>query len=157
MLYTHFRFKGKVKPVYWQSLELLYKYRADLLAYGEPFYYSVYRLNIRPLFEFSKGKRAENLFYGQGGSPWHNSFNAKTGLWEIDCVIKDFLEEFRSKKTSECFIEAIPNIFEDGMTYSEHYDEFSIPTKYVLKHGVFKCTNSRKIKKAIKKKTYYRG
>lgn len=156
MLYTHFRFKGTVKPEYRQSLELLYKYRPRFRKSGEPFYYSLYRFKIKPLFKFSNGKRAEEIFCGWGGSPWHNSYNAKTGLWEIDCVIKDLLEDSWSKKTSEYFIEAIPNIFEDGMTYSEHYDEFSVPTKYVLKHGVFKCTNSRKIKKAIKKKTYFR-
>ena len=146
-MYTKFEFEGTVKPQYRPIIQALYDTDSD-------FKEAVHKLKMVPFYDLAESERGDMMFYG---SQWEDEtkFDEKSGFWHLECEIKDYPEDGKPKKSSELFKDAIPLIFEDGMTAWELYEEYTVATKYELQKGILKCTNEQEIKKAIDDGEYY--
>lgn len=144
-MYTKFEFEGTIKPQYRQIIQALYDTDLD-------FKEAVHKLKMVPFYDLAEGERGDMMFYGYEGD---TKFDENSGFWHLECEIKDYPEDRKPKKSSELFKDAIPIIFEDGMTARELYEEHQISTEYELQKGILKCTNEREIQKAIDTGEYY--
>ena len=146
-MYTKFEFEGTVKPQYRPIIQALYDTDLD-------FKEAVHKLKMVPFYDLAESERGDMMFYG---SQWEDEtkFDEKSGFWHLECEIKDYPEDGKLKKSSELFKDAIPLIFEDGMTAWELYEEYMVATKYELQKGILKCTNEQEIKRAINNGEYY--
>lgn len=144
-MYTKFEFEGTIKPQYRPIIQALYD--TDL-----NFKEAVHKLKMVPFYDLAEGERGDMMFYGYEGD---TKFDENSGFWHLVCEIKDYPEDGKPKKSSELFKDAIPIIFEDGMTARELYEEHQIATEYELQKGILKCTNEREIQKAIDTGEYY--
>lgn len=146
-MYTKFEFEGTVKPQYRPIIQALYDTDLD-------FKEAVHKLKMVPFYDLAESERGDMMFYG---SQWEDEtkFDESSGFWHLECEIKDYPEDGKPKKSSELFKDAIPLIFEDGMTAWELYEEYMVPMKYGLQKGILKCTNEQEIKKAIDDGEYY--
>lgn len=146
-MYTKFEFEGTVKPQYRPIIQALYDTDLD-------FKEAVHKLKMVPFYDLAESERGDMMFYG---SQWEDEtkFDEKSGFWHLKCEIKDYPEDGKPKKSSELFKDAIPLIFEDGMTAWELYEEYMVSTKYELQKGILECTNEQEIKRAINNGEYY--
>lgn len=146
-MYTKFEFEGIVKPQYRPIIKALYDTDLD-------FKEAVHKFEMVPFYDLADGERGDMIFYG---AQWEDetSFDESTGFWHLECEIKDYPEDGKPKKSSALFKDAIPIIFEDGMTARELYEEFHVATEYELQNGVLKCTNEHEIQKAMDNGDYY--
>ena len=146
-MYTKFEFEGTVKPQYRPIIQALYDTDLD-------FKEAVHKLKMIPFYDLAESERGDMMFYG---SQWEDEtkFDESSGFWHLECEIKDYPEDGKPKKSSELFKDAIPLIFEDGMTAWELYEEYLVATKYELQKGILKCTNEQEIKRAINNGEYY--
>lgn len=146
-MYTKFEFEGTVKPQYRPIIQALYDTDLD-------FKEAVHKLKMVPFYDLVESERGDMMFYG---SQWEDEtkFDESSGFWHLECEIKDYPEDGKPKKSSELFKDAIPLIFEDGMTAWELYEEYMVATKYELQKGILKRTNEQEIKRAINNGEYY--
>ena len=55
--------------------------------------------------------------------------------------------KIKPKKSMEMFKDLIPELFEEGMFFSELYEEFYVPSEYKLKNGDLVLTNAKEVLK----------
>jgi len=139
-MYTHFVIDGVVKEEFRNIIKELYdinRNHHDILKEVMDFRLVVEKFNFKPFQDFAYRERTTLFFYGSQCED-DLEYDEQSGYWHLECEIKDYAECYEGKertRTSECFIASMPDIFEEGATYSKQYEESDAPRKYILKDG----------------------
>ena len=115
-----------------EKMDLLY---SDV-NFNEDFVNKVNDIGFDLLKEFSEGERADMIFYGcRNCDKRFVEWDKITGNLHLEIDIKNYPEYGKSKNSMQLFEEIIPELFEEGLFFSEQYEECDFPTEYILKNN----------------------
>ncbi len=144
-MYTYFVIKGSVKEQYRQKIKQLIDYY-DNHDYDIPFERAVDDIGFDLFKDFKTGQRSSMIFYGSVDFDENVcEYNETTGKWHIECDIKNYPEDGKEKNSMDMFKDLIPELFEDGLFFSELYEEFYVPSEYELRNGELVLTNAKEV------------
>ena len=149
-MYTYFIIKGTVKEQYRHKIQELYDVSKSgaIIPWQEPNYFEklVDHVGFDLFKDFKTGQRSELIFYGSVDFDENVcEYNETTGEWHIECDIKNYPEDGKEKNSMELFKDLIPELFEEGLFFSELYEEFDVPSEYELRNGELVLTNAKAV------------
>ena len=149
-MYTYFVIKGTVKEQYRQKIQELYDVsNLDVIPWDTPDYFEklVDHVGFDLFKDFKTGERSDWIFFGSRNCDDSLcEYNETTGDWHLEIDMKNYSEIGKPKNSMDMFIDLIPELFEDGLFFSELYEEFNVPSKYELKNGELILTNAKEVK-----------
>lgn len=144
-MYTYFIIKGTVKEKYREKMNLLYTDTSD-----KGLDVLVDEIDFDLLKEFSKGERADLIFYGHRDCDTPVcEWNKETGNLHLEIDIKNYPEDGKPKNSMELFEDTFPELFEEGLFFSSHYEEYYVPFEYELRNGKLVMTNEDDYEKEL--------
>ena len=151
-MYTYFIIKGTVKEQYRQKIQEMYDVSKSgvIIPWQEPRYFEklVDHVGFDLFKDFKTGERSDWIFFGsRNGDDNLCEYDVTTGNWHLEIDMKDYPEDGKPKKSMEMFKDLIPELFEEGMFFSELYEEFYVPSEYELRNGDLVLTNAKEVLK----------
>ena len=146
-MYTYFVVDGVVKEKYRDKMNSLYTNRNyfndnETRSFKE----LVDDAGFDLLKAFSEGERASMIFYGcRNCDDPVCEWDKKSERLHLEIDIKNYPENGRPKKSMELFKELIPELFEEGLSFQERYEEYRVFSKYELRNGELIFLNGREV------------
>lgn len=146
-MYTYFIVDGTVKKEHRDKMNSLYTDRNYFNANEtRSFKELVDDAGFDLLKAFSEGERADMIFYGRRNCDepickWDKG----SGRLHLKIDIKNYPEDGRPKNSMELFKEAIPELFEEGLSFQEKYEEYRVFSKYELRNGELVLLNGKEV------------
>ena len=148
-MYTYFIIKGTVKEQYRQKIQELYDVdESDVIPWDTSNYFEklVDHVGFDLFKDFKTGERSDWIFFGTRDCDDNLcEYDVTTGSWHLEIDMKNYPEDGKPKNSMEMFKDLIPELFEDGMFFSDQYEEFDVPSKYELKNRELVLTNAKEV------------
>lgn len=146
-MYTYFIIDGTVKKEHREKMNSLY---TDHNYFNNnetrSFKELVEDVSFDLLKAFSEGERADMIFYGcRNCDEPVCEWDKESGKLHLEIDIKNYPEDRRPKKSMELFEETIPELFEEGLSFQERYEEYHVFSKYELKNGELVLLNGKEV------------
>lgn len=146
-MYTYFIVDGTVKKEYKEKMNSLYT-NHNYFNNNETrsFKELVEDVGFDLLKAFSEGERADMIFYGlRNCDKPVCEWGKESGKLHLEINIKNYPEDGRPKKSMELFEEAIPELFEEGLSFQERYEEYHVFARYKLRNGKLVLLNEEEV------------
>lgn len=148
--YTYFIIKGKVKLNYRHKIQEIYDVaEKNIIPWNEECYFEnlINHVGFDLFKDFKTGFRSEMIFFGcRNGDDRLCYYDEATGDWHLEIDIKNYPEEGKPKNSMEMFKDTFSELFEEGLFFSELYEEDIYPVEYRLLNENLTCVNPEAIK-----------